>query len=69
MDELTVKVERIEKILEKVKEFNAEEVSFSFIIGALFPEAYEKMKEALTKERIAGYNQAKEELKGEENEN
>lgn len=68
MDELTVKVEKIEKVLEKIKEFNAEEVSFSFIIGTLFPEAYEKMKNALIQERIAGYNEAKEELKGVENE-
>lgn len=62
MDELTVKVERIEKILGKIKEVGAEEVSFSFVIGSLFPEAYENIKQQMLSERIAGYNEAKQDL-------
>lgn len=62
MDELTVSVDRLEKILQKSKEVGAEEVSFSFIIGSLFPEAYYNIKNLLIAERIAGYNDAKKEF-------
>ena len=62
MGELTVKVTQLEKILKSSQEVGAEEVSFSFVIGSLFPEAYEKIKEMLLNERIAGYNEAKQEL-------
>lgn len=58
MDELTVSIGQVEKILEKSKAVGAEEVSFSFLIGSLFPEAYEKMKDALLQERLAGYREA-----------
>ena len=63
MDELTVSVDRLEKILQKSKEVGAEEVSFSFIIGSLFPEAYYNIKDLLIAERIAGYNDAMRNLK------
>lgn len=62
MDEMTVSVTQIEKILKNSKEIGSEEVSFSFIIGSLFPEAYDKIKNMLIQERITGYNEAKEEL-------
>lgn len=58
MDELTVSLNQIRKIIQKSEEVGAEEVSFSFVIGSLFPEAYNKMKEMLMSERIAGYNEA-----------
>lgn len=61
MDELTVSIGQVEKVLEKSKAVGAEEVSFSFLIGSLFPEAYENMKKALLKERLAGYREAIEE--------
>lgn len=58
MDELTVSLDQLKKIVQKSEEVGADEVSFSFVIGSLFPEAYEKMKDTLTAERIAGYNEA-----------
>lgn len=60
--EYTCSIKQLEKILEASKKVNAEEVSFSFIIGSLFPDAYGKIKEALLKSRIEGYKEAKEEL-------
>lgn len=69
MDELMVSVSQIEKILQKSKEVGAEEVSFSFIIGSLFPEAYQNIKKRLMEERIAGYNEAKKEFERGTNEN
>lgn len=62
MDEYTVALTQIEKILQKSREVGAEEVSFSFVVGSLFPEAYEKIKTRLIEERIAGYNEAKQDL-------
>lgn len=62
MDELTVSLSQIKKIIEKSEAVGAEDVSFSFVIGSLFPEAYEKMKDMLMAERIAGYNEAMEQF-------
>lgn len=62
MDELTVSIKRINKILQKLKEEKVENVSFSFLIGSLFPEAYENIKNSLLQERIKGYQEAKEEV-------
>lgn len=58
MDELTVSLSQIKKIINKSEAVGAEDVSFSFVIGSLFPEAYEKIKDMLIAERIAGYNEA-----------
>lgn len=65
MDEYTIPLARIKKIIEKSEEIGAEEVSFSYVIGSLFPEAYDKMKNVLLQERLAGYREAVEELKNE----
>lgn len=62
MDELTVSIKRINKILQKLKEEKIENVSFSFLIGSLFPEAYENIKNSLLQERVKGYQEAKEEV-------
>ena len=63
MDEYVVPLAQIKKIIEKSEAVGAEEVSFSFVIGSLFPEAYENIKNALVQERIAGYQSAKDELR------
>ena len=62
MDELTGSIKRINKILQKLKEEKIENVSFSFLIGSLFPEAYENIKNSLLQERVKGYQEAKEEV-------
>lgn len=62
MDELTVSLSQIKRIIEKSEAVGAEDVSFSFVIGSLFPEAYEKIKDMLIAERIAGYNEAMEQF-------
>lgn len=58
MDEYMVPLAQVKKIIEKSEAVGAEDVSFSFVIGSLFPEAWEKMKEELLKSRIEGYNEA-----------
>lgn len=63
MDELTVSIEQIKKIIQKSEEVGAEVVTFSFIIGSLFPTAYEAIKQKLIEERIAGFNEAMEKVK------
>lgn len=63
MDEYMVPLAQIKKIIEKSEAVGAEDVSFSFVIGSLFPEAYENMKNILLKERLAGYHEAVEEMK------
>lgn len=63
MEEMTVSLRRIEKILEGLHREKVQDVSFSFIIGSLFPEAYEGIKKLLIEERIKGYQEAREEYK------
>lgn len=62
MDELTVSLSQIKKIVEKSEAVGAEDVSFSFVIGSLFPEAWDNIKQRLLEERIAGYNEAMEQF-------
>lgn len=62
MDELTVSLSQIKKIVEKSEAVGAEDVSFSFVIGSLFPEAWNNIKQKLLEERIAGYNEAMEQF-------
>ncbi len=58
MEELTVSLSQIKKIIEKSEAVGAEDISFSFVIGSLFPEAWNNIKQKLLEERIAGYNEA-----------
>lgn len=58
MDEYTVSLAQVKKIIEKSEAVGAEDVSFSFVIGSLFPEAWGKIKEELVRSRIEGYNEA-----------
>ena len=58
MDELKVSLDKIKKIVAKSEAVGVEEVTFSFVIGSLFPQAMENIKRALIEERIKGYNEA-----------
>lgn len=64
MDSLdSVKLTRVEKILESVKKHYQDsperiddiELSFEFIIGSLFPDVYNNILEALNREHTLGY--------------
>ena len=63
MEELNVSITQVKKLIEKAEAVNAKDVTFSFIIGSLFPDAYYKIQDMLVKERIAGYNEAMAEFK------
>lgn len=62
MDELTVSLSQIKKIVEKSEAVGAEDVSFSFVIASLFPAVWDHIKQRLLEERIAGYNEAMEQF-------
>ena len=59
--EMTVSKERFQKISEVIKNFDGDEISFSFLIGSLFPDAWKNIQQALKDEHIRGYLEAKEE--------
>ena len=59
--EMTVSKERFQKISKVVENFDSEEISFSFLIGSLFPDAWKNIQQALKDEHIKGYLEAKEE--------
>lgn len=52
-----VKVTKIEKICEILKDNKIEETSFEFVIGSLFPKVYENIKEELRRQYTLGYSE------------
>ena len=59
--EMTVSKERFQKISKVVENFDGDEISFSFLIGSLFPGAWKNIQQALKDEHMRGYLEAKEE--------
>ena len=59
--EMTVSKERFQKVLEVIENLDGEEISFSFLIGSLFPDACKNIQQALKDEHMRGYLEAKEE--------
>lgn len=59
--EMTVSKEQFQKINEVIEKFDGEEISFSFLIGSLFPDAWKNIQQALKDEHMRGYLEAKEE--------
>ena len=59
--EMTVSKERFQKISKVVENFDSDEISFSFLIGSLFPDAWKNIQQALKDEHMKGYLEAKEE--------
>lgn len=59
--EMTVSKERFQKISEVIEKLDGEEISFSFLIGSLFPDAWKNIQQALKDEHMKGYLEAKEE--------
>lgn len=59
--EMTVSKERFQKVSEVIKNFDGEEIGFSFLIGSLFPDAWKNIQQALKDEHMKGYLEAKEE--------
>lgn len=58
--EMTVSKERFQKISKVVENFDGDEISFSFLIGSLFPDAWKNIQQALKDEHMRGYLEAKE---------
>ena len=59
--EMTVSKERFKKVSEVIENFDGEKISFSFLIGSLFPDAWKNIQQALKDEHMKGYLEAKEE--------
>lgn len=59
--EMTVSKERFQKVSEVIENFHDEEISFSFLVGSLFPNAWKNIQQALKDEHMRGYLEAKEE--------
>ncbi len=45
----------------RIENFDGDEISFSFLIGSLFPDAWKNIQQALKDEHMRGYLEAKEE--------
>ena len=52
--EMTVSKERFQKVSKVIENFDGEEISFSFLIGSLFPDAWKNIQQALKDEHMKG---------------
>ncbi len=55
MDNLTVKLETLEKICKKLKKNKTKEVSFEFLIASCFPHVLNNIKEEMRRQYTEGY--------------
>lgn len=58
--EMTVSKERFLKIARIVEESESEEILFSFIVGSLFPNAWDNIQACLRDEHTKGYIEGRE---------
>ena len=66
-----VKLSKLEQITKNIrKELKVKngdvEIPMEYIISALFPDAYDNIKKAMTQEFIRGYNEGKNSILGDE---
>ena len=55
MDNLTVKLETLEKICKMLKKNKTKEVSFEFLIASCFPHVLDNIKEEMRRQYTKGY--------------
>lgn len=58
MSDITVDFKKIKKIVQILKDSgtnNSDQVSFEFIVGSLFPEVYDNIKQKLMQAHAQGY--------------
>ena len=58
MSDITVDFKKIKKIVQVLKDNgtnNSDQVSFEFIVGSLFPEIYDNIKQKLMQAHAQGY--------------
>lgn len=63
--EMSVPIKMIRKMLDKVGKENPmlQKLSFEFVIGSLFPDAYDNIMKKINDSYFEGYKAAKEEIK------
>ena len=59
--EMTVSKELFPKVAKVIETQETEEISFSFVIGSLFPKAWENIQKELCAEHMRGYLERKNE--------
>ncbi len=57
IDDLHVSYEKFHKLHKKIKELNMKEISFEFLVGSCFPNAFENIKEEMRRQYTLGYTQ------------
>lgn len=55
MDTIKVDIEKLGKVYKAAKKIGMKEVSFEYLIGSCFPNAYQNIKEELRKQYTLGY--------------
>lgn len=55
MNKITVKVKKLDTILERLHEKDIEEVSFEFLVASCFPHILDNIKEEMRRQHAIGY--------------
>lgn len=63
IDDLKIEAKKLHKLDKIIKEKHLKEVSFEFIVGSLFPDAFRNIKEEMRRQYTLGYAEGQKENK------
>lgn len=62
LNDLVIEYKKFRKIEKAIKENNMEQISFEFLVGSCFPNAYQNIKEEMRRQYTLGYIDGQKEL-------
>ena len=55
LDDLIIEYKKFKKVYNAIKEHNIKEISFEFLVGSCFPNAFQNIKEEMRRQYTLGY--------------
>lgn len=63
IDDLKIDYKKFKKVYQTIKDHNMKEISFEFLVGSCFPNAYKNIKEEMRRQYTIGYTEGLKERK------
>ena len=63
IDDLTIDIDKFNKVVKAIKKSKMKEVSFEFLVGSCFPKAMNNIKEEMRRQYTLGYVEGQKEGK------
>ena len=57
IDDLVIEYKKFKKIVNAIKRNNIEKISFEFLVGSCFPDAFKNIKEEMRRQYTLGYTE------------